>query len=167
VPRESAPLGACNGGAQADAVSQSCHTEYEQRPQHGSAAPIPGRKGAFQEEFCGARWNRTIGLSIIRETVTPFMTSHNARIEPLNRGFIVRGSASDGLVGHHSCRPSRRNRGAALPVPTTDLSLSYCLVAIGAGVCPRCRGARGAAATLRVLHVHRRHVVLRTVYWTV
>jgi hypothetical protein len=29
-----------------------------------------GRKVAFNEGFCGARWNRTTDVSIIRETVT-------------------------------------------------------------------------------------------------
>ena len=69
----------------------------------------------------GARWNRTIGLSIIRETVTRFMTSHSARIYLLSRSFVILRSASVSLIRHHSCRPSRR-KGAASPL---SLSLSH------------------------------------------
>ncbi len=100
----------------------------------------------------GARWNRTTDLSIIRETVTPLMTGHDAEIYLLSRRFVVLRSASEGLARHHSCRPSRRNRGAALPVPTTDLSLSDSVVATRAGDCPGGRGPGGTAATLRVIH---------------
>ena len=35
---------------------------------------------------------------------------------PAEQGFVILRSASESLIRHHLCRPSRRNRGAALPV---------------------------------------------------
>ncbi len=54
------PLGASGtgrhggiGSAQADSVTRSCHTEYEQRPQHGSATPILEEKFASTRDYVG------------------------------------------------------------------------------------------------------------------
>ena len=96
-----------------------------------------GQKMPCEQDFCGARWNRTIGLSIIRETVTRFTTSHNARIYPLTWSFVILQSASARLVRHHSCQPSRRNRGAAVPVPTIQPTLKTASFLGEPSDCPR------------------------------
>jgi hypothetical protein len=89
----------------------------ESPPWTTSTVLIPQEKSAGQPAILtgGARWNRTTELGIIRETVTRFMTSHDAGIYPLSRCFVIPQSASEGLVGCHSCPRSRRNRGAAFP----------------------------------------------------
>ena len=59
------PSGSAAAGAQAASVTQSCHTECEQRPQHGSAAPISDEEWPSTGDSGGAKWNRTTDFSII------------------------------------------------------------------------------------------------------
>ena len=71
--------------------------------------PRPERKcWSVRRFYRGARWNRTIGLSIIRETVTPYTTRHNARIYLPTRSFVIRRLALRTGVVYHRCM-SRTN----------------------------------------------------------
>ena len=51
--------------AQADSVTRSCHTECERTTTARSCCAHLARKKGLLSGFCGARWNRTIDLSII------------------------------------------------------------------------------------------------------
>ena len=65
------------------------------RPQHANACAHSPQKWPLTRTFCGARWNRTIGLSIISAAQTTFGASELARIPQARGGVRPLATASD------------------------------------------------------------------------
>jgi hypothetical protein len=66
----------------------------------------------------------------------------------LTSGFVIRRSASLGLIRHHSRRPSRRNRGAGLSLSDLPYPIKRLVDRSGGAHC--CLACRSPASPRRI-----------------